>query len=113
MEWTIWEEDGFKVGKAIDDSGLMKKTFNIPVYERIHHVVSYYTACDAQTLVRPLKEPDLGPFSNLVPSFDVQSQYHQRQGSPTNTLYACTFSKCFKKFGSKSAWKLHENSRHF
>jgi hypothetical protein len=65
--------------------------------ERIHHVVSYYTACDAQTLARPSKELDLGPFSNLVPSFDVQPQYHQREGSPTNTLYACTFSKCLEK----------------
>jgi Gti1/Pac2 family len=79
MEWTIWEEDGFEVGKAIDDSGLMKKTLNIPAYERIHHVVSYYTACDAQTLARPSKELDLGPFSNPVPSFDAQPQHHFRE----------------------------------
>jgi hypothetical protein len=26
MEWTIWEEDGFEVGEAIDDSGLIKKS---------------------------------------------------------------------------------------
>ena len=79
MEWTLWEEDGFEVGKAIDDSGLMKKTLNIPAYERIHHVVSYYTACDAQTLARPSKELDLGSFSNLVPTFGAQPQHHFRE----------------------------------
>jgi hypothetical protein len=26
MEWTVREEDGFEVGKAIEGSGLMKKT---------------------------------------------------------------------------------------
>jgi Gti1/Pac2 family len=121
MEWAIWEEDGFEIGEAIDGSELMKKTISISTRGRTHHVVSYYTACDAQTLARPSKELDLGPFSNLVPSFDAQPQHHfhkemvlpQRQGSPKNTLCACTFSKCFEKFGSKSAWKLHENSRHF
>jgi hypothetical protein len=30
MEWMIWEEDGFEVGKAKDGSGLMKKTISIP-----------------------------------------------------------------------------------
>ncbi|WEW58484.1 hypothetical protein PRK78_003952 [Emydomyces testavorans] len=27
--------------------------------------------------------------------------------------YGCTFSDCFKEFGSKSDWKRHENSTHF
>ena len=50
MEWTIWEEDGFEVSKAINDSGLMKKTISFPESGRIHHVVSYYTTSDAQIL---------------------------------------------------------------
>jgi Gti1/Pac2 family len=121
MEWTIWEEDGFEVGEAINGSGLRKKTISISTRGRTHHVVSYYAACDAQTLARPSKELNLWPFSNLVPSFHFHKEMvlphrrhdHQRQGSPTNTLYSCTFSKCFEDFGSKSAWKLHENSQHF
>ena len=126
MEWNLWQEDGFEVGRAIDGSGLMKKTVDISRRGRSHQVVSYYTACDAPTLARPSKELDLGPFSNLTPYLDAQLQRHfhnemvlphrrhnhQQQGSSKNTLYACTFSECFKKFGSKSAWKLHENSQH-
>ncbi|KAK2749765.1 hypothetical protein FQN55_003001 [Onygenales sp. PD_40] len=27
--------------------------------------------------------------------------------------YGCTYSKCFKKFGSKNDWKRHENTQHF
>jgi Gti1/Pac2 family len=110
MEWTIWEEDGFEVGEAINGSRLRKKTISISTRGRTHHIVSYYTAYDAQTLARPSKELDLGPFSNLVPSFHFHKEMvlphrrhdHQRQRSPTNTLYSYTFSKCFEDFGSKS-----------
>lgn len=27
--------------------------------------------------------------------------------------YGCTFSNCFKRFGSKNDWKRHENSQHY
>jgi len=27
--------------------------------------------------------------------------------------YGCTFSRCYKRFGSKNDWKRHENSQHF
>jgi Gti1/Pac2 family len=74
MEWTIWEEDGFEVGEAINGSGLRKKTISISTRGRTHHVVSYYAACDAQTLARPSKELNLWPFSNLVLSFHFHKE---------------------------------------
>ncbi len=61
MEWTVWEQDGFEVGEAIDGSGLMKKTISIPACRAIHHVVSYYTAGDARTLARPSRSMKLSP----------------------------------------------------
>lgn len=115
MKWNNCEEDDFEVDEAIDGFKLIKKTISISTCGRTHHIVSYYSACDAQTLTRPLKELDSGFFNNLVPSFEAQPQHHfhkemvlpyrrhnhQRQGSPKNTLYACTFSKCFEKFEKK------------
>jgi hypothetical protein len=61
MEWTLREEDGFEVGKALDGSGLMKKTVSIPACGVIHHMVSYYTAEDAPTLARPSRSMTLRP----------------------------------------------------
>ncbi|GME48962.1 c2h2 type zinc finger domain protein [Neofusicoccum parvum] len=37
------------------------------------------------------------------------SKHRKRHTRP----YGCTFSKCFKKFGSKNDWKRHEGSQHF
>lgn len=54
MEWAVREEEGFDVGEAKVGSGLMKKTVCIPDCGAEHHVVSYYTAWDAQTLDGPL-----------------------------------------------------------
>jgi len=43
-------------------------------------------------------------FSHILPNFSMKG--HDRP-------YGCTFSTCNKTFGSKYAWKRHENSQHF
>lgn len=55
MEWNgiTVKRTALRSAKRLNGSGLMKKTISIPACGRTHHVVSYYSACDAQTLARP------------------------------------------------------------
>jgi hypothetical protein len=43
---------------------------------------------------------------------DAEYATDERQESSTNTLYGCTFSKCFQQFKEKSDWRKHEMLQH-
>lgn len=45
--------------------------------------------------------------SQKITDFDHR-KHQKRHEKP----YGCTFSNCYKKFGSKNDWKRHENSQH-
>ncbi|KAK4657849.1 hypothetical protein QC762_201510 [Podospora pseudocomata] len=47
---------------------------------------------------------------NKVFSRPCELKKHQKRHAKP---YACTFSNCDKRFGSKNDWKRHENSQHF
>jgi hypothetical protein len=85
MKWTVREEDGFKVGKAIGGSGLMKKEIS--------------EAGDAQTWARPSREVTLRPelvsvlFSCPTPSAGRRSYlkeiWKKAKNLPMHILSAC------------------------
>jgi len=46
LEWTAQTQNDFEVSKAMDETGLMKKTIRIPACRAVHNVVSYYEERD-------------------------------------------------------------------
>ncbi|KAK2799011.1 hypothetical protein FQN50_008638 [Emmonsiellopsis sp. PD_5] len=73
------------------------------------------------------QDPEIGK-DNAVPSRKQKVFKCTHPGCPRETKrqcemkkhmkrhqrpYGCTYSKCFKKFGSKNDWKRHENTQHF